>query len=165
MAGQVRVRRAGPADAPAVTQMIEALNAHQGEPTGQVTAEAVRRDGFGPSPEFTVLIAEVDGVPGGYALYHPSWSTEVGERGLYIYDLFVREEARGHGLGHALMQAVAAAAKAEGRTFLWWCSKPWNRDAQRFYADLGAIEEDIKAHAVFGDAFERLADGPLPEPS
>ena len=45
------------------------------------------------------------------------------------------------------MAAVAAAAKAEGRTFLWWCSKEWNREAQAFYAGLGAIEETVQAHA------------------
>jgi GNAT superfamily N-acetyltransferase len=159
---KVRVRRAGAADAELVAALIEELNVHQHEPTGHVTAEAVRRDGFGATPEFTVLLAEVDGVVGGYALYYPSWSTEVGERGLYVYDLFVRGEARGHGLGRALMQALAAAAKAEGRTFLWWCSKAWNTEAQAFYAGLGAIEEDIKAHAVFGEAFDRLAAGIRP---
>jgi hypothetical protein len=27
----------------------------------------------------------------------------------------------------------------------------------RFYAGLGAIEESVKAHAIFGEPFERLA--------
>jgi GNAT superfamily N-acetyltransferase len=151
------IRLAGPADAELVAGLIEELNAHQREPTGHVTVEAVRRDGFAPRPEFKVLLAELDGVAAGYALFHPSWSTEYGERGLYLYDLFVRASARGHGVGRALMAAVAAIAKAEGRSFLWWCSKPWNREAQAFYAGLGAIEEDIKAHAIFGEPFERLA--------
>ena len=152
-----RVRRAGPQDAELLAALIEELNSHQREPTGHVTVEAVRRDGFGAVPEFQVLLAEIDGVVAGYALYHPSWSTEVGERGLYLYDLFVRGSARGHGVGRALMAAVAAVAKAEGRTFLWWCSKEWNREAQAFYAGLGAIEESIRAHAIFGEPFERLA--------
>lgn len=153
----VHVRKAGPTDAALVTRLIEELNRHQNEPTGHVTEAAVQHDAFGRKPEFTVLLAELEGVVAGYALYHPTWSTEVGEPGLYIYDLYVREDARGHGVGRALMASVAAAAKADGRSFLWWCSKPWNREAQAFYASLGAIEEDIKAHAVFGEAFERLA--------
>ena len=152
------VRRAGPDDAVLVAQLIEELNAHQHEPTGHVTAEVVRRDGFGPAPEFTVLLAELDGAVAGYALYHPSWSTEIGERGLYLYDLYVREAARGRGVGRALLATVAAAGKAEGRSFLWWSSKEWNREAQSFYAALGAEEEAVRAHAVFGDAFERLAE-------
>ena len=158
----VRIRHAGPADAELVAELIEELNAHQREPTGHVTSEAVRRDGFGPSPEFRVLLAEHDGKVGGYALYHPSWSTEFGERGLYLYDLYVRDAARGHGLGRALMAALAAEAKAQGRSFLWWCSKEWNHEAQAFYARLGAAEETIRAHALFGEAFDRLAAGDRP---
>src|SRR5262249_3758681 len=143
---------------------IEELNVHQREPTGHVTIEAVQRDGFGPSPEFRALLAEYDGRVGGYALYHPSWSTEYGERGLYLYDLYVREGARGHGLGRALMAALAAEAKAQDRTFLWWCSKDWNHEAQEFYARLGAIEETIKAHALYGEALDLLAASNKPEP-
>ena len=154
---RVRIRPAVAADAATVAELIEELNRHQGEPTGHVTVEAVRRDGFGPAPEFRVLLAELDGRPQGYALFHPSWSTEVGERGFYLYDLYVREGARGHGLGRALLAALAATARDEGRTFLWWSSKAWNREAQAFYAGLGAIEEDVKAHAIFGEAFARLA--------
>jgi GNAT superfamily N-acetyltransferase len=161
----LRVREAVAADAELLAELIEELNRHQREPTGHVTAAAVRRDGFGPAaPEFKVLLAELDGAPAGYALYHPSWSTEHGERGLYVYDLYVREGARGHGAGRALMAAVAARAKAEGRTFLWWCSKPWNREAQEFYARLGGIEEEIRAHAIFGAPFEALAAADRPGP-
>lgn len=151
------IRAAGPDDAELVAALIEELNVHQGEPTGHVTAEAVRRDGFGARPEFQVLLAEVDGAAAGYALFHPSWSTEVGERGFYLYDLYVREAARGRGVGRALLAAVAARARSEGRTFLWWSSKDWNREAQAFYAGLGAIEESVKAHAIFGEPFEQLA--------
>jgi GNAT superfamily N-acetyltransferase len=157
MRGQLVVRPAVEADAELLTTMIEELNAHQKEPTGHVTLEAVRRDGFGPQPEFRVLIAELDGAPVAYALFHPTWSTEVGERGFYLYDLYVRDAARGHGAGRALMTELARLAKAEGRSFLWWCSKPWNEEAQAFYAALGGIEEPIRAHAIFGEPFERLA--------
>ena len=153
----LQIRPAVAADAPMVQQLIEELNAHQQQPLGHVTTDAVLRDGFSGRPEFKVLLAELGGAPVGYVLYHPSWSTEVGEPGLYLYDVYVRDSARGHGVGRALMAAVAAIAKAEGRTFLWWCSKPWNRDAQSFYAKLGAIEEPIKAHAIFGEAFDALA--------
>jgi GNAT superfamily N-acetyltransferase len=151
------VRRAVEADVPLIAELIDELNRHQGEETGHVTAEAVRRDGFGPRPEFGVLLAELDGTPAGYALFHPSWSTEVGERGFYLYDLYVRDSARGHGVGRALMQALARAAREEGRSFLWWNSKLWNEDARAFYRTLGGIEEETRAHALFGEAFEKLA--------
>ncbi len=159
----MRVRPASVADAETLTGLIEELNADQGEETGQVTAVAVRRDGFGAVPEFRALLAELDGRPVGYALFHPSWSSEHGLRGFYLYDLYVREAARGRGVGRALLAALAALAKAEGRAFLWWNSKEGNARAQAFYRDLGAIEEPVRAHALHGAAFEALA-GAAPEP-
>ena len=157
---QVRVRPATAADAEIVAELARALNEHEGEPAGNSTAATLRRDGLGRADaEFSVLVAELDGVIVGYALYHNSYSTEFAARGLYLYDLFVTDAARGRGAGRALVAALARLAKTDGRSFLWWCSKAWNKDAQAFYHRLGAVEEDIKAHAIWGDDFDRLAQG------
>jgi GNAT superfamily N-acetyltransferase len=158
MAEPVSIRPATAADAGTIAALVEELNRQQREELGHVTAAAVLRDGFGKAPpEFRVLLAEADGATVGYALFHPSWSTEVGEPGFYLYDLFVREGCRGRGVGRALLAALARTAREEGRTFLWWSSKEWNREAQAFYRRLGAIEETVKAHALFGEALAALA--------
>jgi GNAT superfamily N-acetyltransferase len=157
LAEGLRIRLAAAADAGMLAELIEELNADQGEEVGHVAAEAVRRDGFGPSPEFRALLAERDGRPVGYALFHPSWSTEHAVAGFYVYDLYVRAAARGRGVGRSLLAAVAALAKAEGRSFLWWNSKEGNARAQAFYRDVGATEETVKAHALFGPAFDAMA--------
>lgn len=162
MSDGLRIRAGVEADAPSIAQLIDELNADQGEETGHVTAEAVRRDGFGERPEFLVLLAELDGEPVGYALFHPTWSTEVGERGYYLYDLYVRGSARGHGVGRALMVGLAHAAAADGRSFLWWSSKAWNTAAQAFYGRLGAVEEAGKSHALYGDPLLALLREPDP---
>ena len=153
------VRPATRDDADAVSRLCDELNGHRGERAGPFTPELVRRDGFGRSPpEFRVLLAVVGGEPVGYAMYHPSYSSEWGQRGLYLQDLFVTAAARRRGVGRALMAAVArAAAEDDGRSFVWWCSNACNADAQAFYAGLGAIQEDVRAHAVFGPAFVSLA--------
>lgn len=162
MSDGLRIRAGVEADAPLIAQLIDELNADQGEETGHVTAAAVRRDGFGERPEFLVLLAELDGEPVGYALFHPTWSTEVGARGYYLYDLYVRGSARGHGVGRALMVALAHAAAADGRSFLWWSSKAWNTAAQAFYGRLGALEEAGKSHALDGDPLLALLREPDP---
>lgn len=158
MGDGVRIRPATAADAGLLAALIEELNADQGEEGGHVTAEAVRRDGFGASPEFRVLLAELDGRQVGYALFHASWSTEYAIAGFYVYDLYVREAARGRGVGRSLLAALSALARTEGRSFLWWNSKEGNERAQAFYRDLGATQEAVKAHALFGPAFEALAE-------
>lgn len=162
MAKGLRIRPATAADAATLAQLIDELNANQGEAVGQVTAEAVRRDGFGAVPEFAALLAELDGAPLGYALYNPTWSTEDGARGLYLYDLYVRDAARGRGVGRALMVALAHLAHADGRSFLWWNSKDWNRPAQDFYRKLGAAEETVRAHVLAGESLATLLAEPDP---
>lgn len=158
MPDRLQIRPATAADAERIAALVDELNLDQKEETGHVTADAIRRGGFGPQPEFRVLLAELEGRVVGYALFHPSWSSEVGEPGFYLYDLYVQPSARGHGIGRALLAALARTARDEGRTFLWWSSKAWNHGAQAFYRGLGAVEEPVKAHALFGEGFRRLAD-------
>ena len=152
----VAVRPATPADAEDLARFVAELNLQEGYPVGSCTAEVIRAQGFGERPEFRALLAELDGLPVGYAVFHPSFSTEYGRHGLYLQDLHVTEAARRRGVGRALFAAVARAGAGEGRTFVWWCSKPGNKGAGAFYATLGGVEEEIRAHAVSGPAFGRL---------
>jgi ribosomal protein S18 acetylase RimI-like enzyme len=160
----LRVRRAEPADAPALAALARELNLHQGEPSEHFTRERALAHGFGPQPRFRTHLAELDGEIVGYAIDVPSYSTEYGVSGSYLEDLFVLERHRGRGIGRALLRAVATATTAEDGAFVWWCSKPWNEPAQAFYRRLGAIEERVIAHAIYGDALGRLlADEPATE--
>ena len=62
---------------------------------------------FGPRPYAEVVIGELDGEPQGFALFFHNFSTFEGRPGLYLEDLFVRPEARGSGLGKALLAHLA----------------------------------------------------------
>ncbi len=93
----------------------------------------------------------------GYALFHPAYETVYAARGFYVQDLFVVADERGRGVGRALIAALARTARERGGGFLWWTSKPWNERAQAAYAAWGATDEPVRAHALFGEAFARLA--------
>lgn len=160
--GGLTVRHATIDDADALAALARGLNEHQGDPVGNFDAATVRRDGFGARPCWTALIAEHAGKPVGYAMFHASYDAPHAARGLYLQDLFVRNDARRHGVGRALMAAVAREARAAGCTFFWWTAKQWNTEALDFYRELGATSETVVAHALFGEAFDRLIDGPPP---
>jgi GNAT superfamily N-acetyltransferase len=151
------LRRAGIGDAEAIARLGDELNRHEGRPTGQLTAESVRRDGFGPDPAFEVLLAEADGEAVGYALYHPAYEAGFAARGFYLVDLFVGQRWRRRGVGRRLLARLAAEAKARGLGYLWWASRPGNADAHAFYRKLGATPHAVVAHALTFNAFEALA--------
>jgi GNAT superfamily N-acetyltransferase len=91
-----------------------------------------------PNPVIHVLIAEWNGAPCGFALYFFNFSTFVGRPGLYLEDLFVWPEQRAHGIGRALLRALARIAQARGCGRMEWAVLDWNEPALRFYEKLGA---------------------------
>ena len=72
-----RVRHATPEDAATIVRFVRALAEFEREPPESVrlTEADVLRDGFGDQPLFEVLIAELDGVAVGFALFFPHYST------------------------------------------------------------------------------------------
>ena len=103
----------------------------------QATQADLERDLFGDDPCAEALIGECDGQPQGFALFFRSYSTFVGRPGLYLEDLYVRPQARGRGLGGALLKRVAALAVARDCGRLEWSVLDWNEPAIRFYQALG----------------------------
>jgi GNAT superfamily N-acetyltransferase len=91
-----------------------------------------------PNPVIHVLIAEWNGTPAGFALYFFNFSTFVGQPGLYLEDLFVRPPQRQHGIGRALLRALARIARDRGCGRMEWAVLDWNEPALRFYKSLNA---------------------------
>ena len=152
------IRKAVIDDADAIAALAYELNTHQGEPVEFFTADAIRRDGFGENAAFRVMLAEVDAKVVGYAIYLPTYSTEHAEPGTFVHDLYVAEAHRSQGIGRALIDAVAAISKRDGRDWVWWASKAWNQKAQLAYRSWGALEQPIRAHALVFNTFKTSAE-------
>lgn len=100
--------------------------------------DAFLRDGFGPDPAFSGIIAERDGAAVGYLLYHFGYDVDRGARILFIVDLWVDTAARRGGVGRALMREAAARCRAKGGIDLAWAVFKPNKLAMAFYEGLGA---------------------------
>jgi GNAT superfamily N-acetyltransferase len=161
MAGMLTLRPAVPEDAALIRQLIRDLAEYEKEPDAAVVTEGdILRDGFGERPYFHVVVAEWSGQPAGYALYFFNYSTWLGRPGLYLEDLFVRPALRGHGIGKALLQHLAALAVEKGCGRMDWQVLDWNEPSIRFYEALGA--RHMKAWLTMrlqGDALTRVAEG------
>jgi len=152
------IRRADPSDAEAIIALINALSAFVQDPPTRLTAEDIRRDGFGPDAWFQCFLAEQDGRPVGYAIAYPGFSTDHGGRGLHLADLYVDPALRGAGLGRALMAAAARYGRQHGALWLVWDVWVKNHSAEAFYKALGAKRyDDVFAMTLKGDALEALA--------
>jgi GNAT superfamily N-acetyltransferase len=113
---------------------------------------------FGTRPYAEVLIGEIDGMPQGFALFFHNFSTFEGKPGIYLEDLFVRPEARGSGLGKALLQRLAQLAIERDCARLEWWVLDWNEPSIGFYKSLGAKPMDEwTVFRVDGDALADLA--------
>ena len=114
---------------------------------------------FGPRPYAEVLIGEVDGEALGFALFFHNFSTFEGRPGIYLEDLFVRPEARGQGLGKALLAELARIAVERGCARLEWWVLDWNEPSIGFYKSLGARPMDEwTVMRVDGAALAALAE-------
>ena len=135
----MNIRPATPADIPEILALIRELAEYEHEPYNALATHAdLLRDGFGPTPRFHALIAEVGHAPAGFALYFHNYSTWRGHAGIFLEDLFVRPAFRGRGIGKALLAHVAAIAVSEGCPRFEWAVLNWNTPSIDFYRAAGA---------------------------
>ncbi len=157
----IRIGSATEDQLPLVLEFIRGLAEYEKLAHEVVATEAsLRASLFGARPDAEVVIAYVDDQPAGFALFFHNYSTFLGQRGLYLEDLFVRPAFRGLGVGRRLLQHLARLAVERGcGRFEWWVLD-WNEPAIRFYESLGAKPmSDWTVYRMTGEALRALADG------
>ena len=135
----LNIRPATGADAPVIASLVRELAEYEKLlPEAKATPADFLRELESANPVIRVLIAEWNGEPAGFALYFFNFSTFVGRPGLYLEDLFVRPAQRSHGIGRALLRALARIAQERHCGRMEWAVLDWNEPAIRFYESLGA---------------------------
>jgi len=155
----LRIVSAVAADLPLIHRFIRELADYE-RLLDAVTAteEKLRRTLFGPRPAAEVVLAYDGDEPVGFALFFPNYSTFLAQPGIYLEDLYVRPEARGRGVGRALLVYLARLAVERGCGRLEWAVLDWNESAIRFYKGIGARPmDDWITFRLTGDALARLA--------
>ncbi|MDB9965477.1 GNAT family N-acetyltransferase [Planktomarina temperata] len=90
------------------------------------------------------LVAERDGAAVGivHYIYHAhNWRAE---DVCYLQDLYAKETVRGQGIGRALIEAVYAAADANGTPSVYWMTQAFNENARLLYDRIGTLTPFIK---------------------
>jgi len=136
---EVTVRVATIADAPLILQFIRDLAEYERLLHEVEATEAdIRRDLFGENSRAFCDIAEYEGRPVGFALWFYSYSTFRGRAGIYLEDLFVRQEVRGVGAGRALLSRLAQRCVEADLGRLEWAVLNWTKPSIESYDSLDA---------------------------
>ena len=153
------IRDAEPGDVATILRFVRELAEFEREPDKVVATEALLHEAmFGDRPVAEAVIAERDGTPLGMALFFHNFSTWTGWKGLYLEDLYVTPEARGLGVGGALLRHLAGIAVDRGCTRFEWTVLDWNERAIAFYRSMGAeAMDEWTVNRVSGAALTKLA--------
>jgi GNAT superfamily N-acetyltransferase len=159
MSEDIRIRPASPADVPLVLALIRELAEYEHLTHEVVATEAdLQAALFAARPDAEVVIASLAGVAVGFALFFPNFSTFLGKPGIYLEDLYVRPQARGHGVGRRLLAWLAHTTVARGGGRLDWAVLDWNAPSIAFYRSVGALPlADWTTYRLSGAALARLA--------
>jgi GNAT superfamily N-acetyltransferase len=161
LVGGAVLRRARTGDEDGILECIRALAAYEKEPDAvQTTAEGLRQSLFGPSASvFAHVIAREERIVA-IAVWFLNYSTWTGSSGIYLEDLYVREDERRHGYGKALLARLARLCAERGYRRLEWSVLDWNQSAIGFYRSIGAVGMDEwTVQRLADDALARLAAG------
>ena len=159
-----RIRPAQPGDEPAIVAMIYGLAEFE-DAVEQctVTERQITAALFSPEPSASCHLAEVDGEPAAVAVWFRNFSTWDGKAGIYLEDLFVREEFRRLGLGRAMLATLARECVERGYSRLSWAVLDWNSPAIALYDAVGGKQmSEWITYRVSGPELSALA-GSAPE--
>ncbi|GAA6176370.1 GNAT family N-acetyltransferase [Sulfitobacter pacificus] len=133
---ELSIRNVEDADLPSVLEMVQALAAHHGD-AAQISLTELERDCLGTAPWLRVLVAVRGADILGYAALCPLAQMQFGVRGMDMHHLFVRADARGQGVGRALIDASIALTKSLGCRYMTVGTHPDNREAAMVYQAAG----------------------------
>jgi len=154
------IRPAKEEDVPEILELIKALAEFENLSDEVVaTEELLKITLFGINSPAEVQIAYDKNKTLGFALYFHTFSTFLGRPGIYLEDLYVRENARGKGVGEALLRRLAQRTREIGGGRLEWAVLNWNEPAIGFYQKMGAAPlEEWTTYRVTGKNLQELAE-------
>jgi GNAT superfamily N-acetyltransferase len=136
----IAVSLASKADVEDIAELFHRIDLHyfsRAAPSKGAISDYVRRNLFQAHSGVQIALAREDGKPQGiatFAILYPAPNT-TGQ--LFMKDLFTVEEARGTGVGRAILRFLAEHALEKGCNRFDWTAETTNPEALDFYDRLG----------------------------
>ncbi len=125
-----------------VLDLIKELSVYEKLEDQVVATEGLLKEWIFTKQKAEVILAELDGIPIGYALFFYNFSTFQGRSGIYLEDIYIRPENRGNGYGKALFKKVASLTVERKCGRMEWFVLDWNKPSIDFYLSMGAKPMD-----------------------
>ena len=135
---EATIRQATIYDCASILNLIQELADYEKEPQSvKLNVSDIERHGFGKTPLFRCLVAELNNEVIGMALFYPRYSTWKGPT-FHLEDLIVTESYKGQGFGTKLYSEFIKIAYEMGVERIEWNVLDWNTPAIEFYEKSGA---------------------------
>jgi GNAT superfamily N-acetyltransferase len=153
------IRPARPDDVASIMAMIRELAVFEKLEHLVVADEAMlHAEMFGAKPGVEGIVGEEAGEVVSYALFFHNFSTFLCKKGLYLEDLYVKQNRRGAGYGKQMLAALAKIAVERQCGRFEWSVLDWNVNAIKFYEQMGAdVLPDWRVCRITGPALTALA--------
>jgi GNAT superfamily N-acetyltransferase len=133
MSGALIVRSAAPVDFDQWLVLWEGYNSFYQRVVAREVTEMTWSRFFDAYEPVHAIVAEMDGRLMGLVHYLFHRNTAMIGPTCYLQDLFTNQEARGRGIGRALVEAVYERAKAAGSPRVYWMTHETNLTAMKLY--------------------------------
>ncbi|XP_069104051.1 thialysine N-epsilon-acetyltransferase-like [Argopecten irradians] len=161
------IRPAVAGDCEEILRLRQEMSVYNRNPSLQMTADRLRKDGFGEWKWFECIVVEDKKMRAqdqtflwGYALYFYIYTTSIG-RTIFLEDIFLSEQYRGSGVGSKLFSQVAQIGLAQDCQILKWEVYNWNTASIEFYKKRGAYDvtetTDLNVYQMNRLELEQLA--------
>ncbi|OUQ29660.1 GNAT family N-acetyltransferase [Massilimicrobiota sp. An134] len=146
-------------DVPIILQFIKDLARYEKLENEVIATEELIEEWLFDKEKAEVIFAVVDHKKIGFALFFHNFSTFLGRADLYLEDLYIMPEYRGHGYGKAMIKELARIAVERGCGRLeWWCLD-WNQSSIDFYLSLGAkAMDEWTVYRITGESLRKLSE-------
>ena len=159
----IAIREATPDDVEAIHELIIELAIYEKAPNSVLATTSDlhkilftgEKSQVGQPSAFAHVATIEDGSVIGFALWFLNYSTWLGKHGIYLEDLYVKDEFRGLGAGKALLKKLASICVERDYGRLEWWVLDWNKPAIDFYLGINALPMDEwTVYRVTGDALK-----------
>lgn len=155
---KLKFRFAEPKDTKLILTFIKELAVYENMLDEVVADEETLNKWLFEKEKAEVIIGEVENEPIGFALFFHNFSTFLGKSGIYLEDLYIREEYRKNGYGKGFLKKLAGIAKERDCGRLEWSCLDWNKPSIDFYLSLGAEPMDEwTVYRLTREKIDRLA--------